>query len=311
MMKDIIIPLAVGLTLFLFGMQLMRIGMHNLAGNHIQNVLARFTRTPVHGFLTGTLATMILQSSSAVTVITIGLTSSRLLTFPQTIGIILGANVGTTLTTEIIALNISQYGLPLFLSGALLWFLPVRWLRCVGLATAGFGCIFLGLDLMQWIADPLRNVGVFQKIIALGSDNSVIGVLLGTMLTALIQSSTATTAITMGFVDDHLIPLTMAIAIILGSNIGTCITAWLASLSDNIESKRVAWAHIILNVTGVILFIPLIGVLALISMALTTHPPTQIAHAQMIFNLFSSLAALPLVRPFSRLVTWLISARKT
>lgn len=310
-MRDIIIPFAVGITIFLFGMQIMRIGLNNLAGDKLKDILTRFTKTPVHGFLTGTVITMLMQSSSAVTVITIGLTNARLLTFPQTIGIILGTNIGTTVTTQIIALNISDYALPLFLLGAVLWFLPVHALRCAGLAIAGFGCIFLGMDAMQMIAEPIRDTGIFRELVLMGSENSVIGVLIGTAMTAAIQSSTATTAITMSFIGDHLIPLTMAIAIILGSNIGTCMTALIASLGGNIASVRVAWSHIILNVAGVLLFIPLISVLALITAMMSDYPPAQVAHAQTIFNVICSLIVLPFAHAFAKFIEFIIPRRRS
>lgn len=310
-MKEMIIPFAVGITIFLFGMQIMRIGLNNLAGNKLKDILTRFTKTPVHGFFTGTVITMLMQSSSAVTVITIGLTNARLLTFPQTIGIILGTNIGTTVTTQIIALNISDYALPLFLLGALLWFLPIHALRCTGLAIAGFGCIFLGMDAMQMIAEPIRDTGIFRELVLMGSENSVIGVLIGTAMTAAIQSSTATTAITMSFIGDHLIPLTMAIAIILGSNIGTCMTALIASLGGNTASARVAWSHIILNVAGVLFFIPLISVLALITTMMSDYPPAQVAHAQTIFNVICSLAVLPFAHAFAKLIEWIIPHKRS
>ncbi|RKD23992.1 Na/Pi-cotransporter [Ammoniphilus oxalaticus] len=310
-MKEIVIPAAVGLTIFLFGLQLMRIGLNHLAGDKLKNVLTRFTKTPTHGFFTGTIVTMLMQSSSAVTVITIGLTNARLLTFPQTIGIILGSNIGTTVTPQLIALNISDYALPTFLIGALLWFFPSHILRCSGLALAGFGCIFLGMDTMQMIAEPIRKMGILEDLVLMGSENSVIGIIVGTVITALIQSSTATTAITMNFIGDHLIPLSMAIAIILGSNIGTCVTALLASIGGNTASIRVAWCHVILNTLGVVLFIPLIGALALLITTLSSHPPAQVAHAQTIFNVACSLLALPFATHFGRLIEFLIPHKKS
>lgn len=139
----------------------------------------------------------------------------------------------------------------------------------------------------------------------------VIGVLIGTIMTAAIQSSTATTAITMSFIGDHLIPLTMAIAIILGSNIGTCMTALIASIGGNTASIRVAWSHIILNVGGVILFIPLIGVLALITTMISNYPPAQVAHAQTIFNVVCSLLVLPFANSFSKVIEFLIPNKKS
>lgn len=309
-MKEIIIPFAVGISIFLFGMQIMKLGLNNLAAHKLKEILTRFTKTPSHGFLTGTVLTMLLQSSSAVTVITIGLTNARLLTFPQTIGIILGTNIGTTVTTQIIALDIYQYAVPLFLFGAFLWLIPYHILRCTGLAIAGFGCIFLGMDAMQAIVHPFRETGIFRELVVWGSENSVVGVLIGTAISAVIQSSSATTAITMSFMGDHLIPLTMAIAIVLGSNVGTCMTALIAAIGGNTASVRVAWSHVILNVAGVVAFIPLISVLALVTTALTAHPPAQVAHAQTIFNVVCSIVVLPFAHWFARFVEFLIPEKK-
>lgn len=302
MMREMIIPFAVGLAIFLFGMRLMQIGFEHLAGNKMKELLGRMAKTPVRGFLTGAVVTMILQSSSAVTLLTIGLAGARQISFPQTVGIILGTNVGTTFTTQLIALPVAELGVPLLLAGGFLWFVPRRIFRFSGLVLGGFACIFIGLELIQTIALPLMKSGLFQKMIGLGSENSVIGVLLGTVLTALIQSSTATTAITMSFIAEHTIPLSMAIAILLGSNIGTCITGWLASLGGSLEMKRVAWTHILFNIAGVILFIPFIGVLTLTVAALTSSAPAQTAHAQTIFNLICSLAALPFAHSLSRFI---------
>jgi len=309
-MKEIIIPFTVGISIFLFGMQLMNIGLNNLAAHKLKEILTRFTKTPLHGFLTGTIITMIMQSSSAVSVITIGLTNARLLTFPQTIGIILGTNIGTTITTQIIALNIYDYSLPLFLTGAILWFMPWHALRCLGLTLAGFGCIFIGMEAMQFIANPIQETGVFRYLVDLGSENSVIGVLIGTAITAAIQSSTATTAITMSFISEHIIPLSMGIAIVLGSNVGTCMTAWIASLGGTTSAVRVAWSHIILNLVGVILFVPLISMLASAAMMITHNPSAQIAHAQTIFNVICSLAVLPFARQFGSFIEFLIPQKR-
>ncbi|HJV44611.1 MAG TPA: Na/Pi symporter [Bacillota bacterium] len=310
-MKEIIIPFAVGISIFMFGMQIMRIGLNNLAEKKLQRVLTRFTQTPIRGFFTGTLLTMLLQSSSAVTVITIGLTNAGLLGFPQTIGIILGTNIGTTFTTQIIALNIYDYAIPLFIIGAILWFLPNRTVRCIGLTLAGFGCIFLGMDTIQSISQPLRDTDLFRQMVKIASENSVIGVLIGAGITAAIQSSTATTAITMGFMGEHIIPLTMAIAIVLGSNIGTCITALIASIGGNTASIRVAWSHIILNLVGVIVFIPFIGILALMTTMITKDPSAQVAHAQTIFNVICSLAVLPFAKYFARLIEYIVPHKKS
>ncbi|GAB7386313.1 Na/Pi cotransporter family protein [Bacillaceae bacterium] len=310
-MREFFIPFSVGLALFLFGLELMRIGLQRIAGERMQAVLTRFTKTPWHGFLTGMLATMLLQSSSAITVLTVGLANSGLLTFPQSVGIILGTNVGTTLTTQIIALDIDHYAVPMLIIGAILWLTPFRPLRFAGLTAGGFACIFLGLETMQTIAGPLKESGVFQEAIGRLHTNPLFPVLFGLAFTTVIQSSTAMTAITMGFVSDGLLPLASGVAVILGGNIGTCLTAWLASLGANRTSKQVAAAHIVLNVLGVLLFFPFIDELAFWCTQLSARPAAQIAHAQTIFNVVCSLVVLPFSSPFARLVKALVPDRNS
>jgi phosphate:Na+ symporter len=303
MIKEIMLPLAVGLALFLFGMQVMRIGLTNLAGNRLKEGLVRFTQTPVHGLLTGTLATALVQSSSAVTVLTIGLVNARLITFPQTIGIILGANIGTSLTTELIALNITDFAVPMLILGTIGWLTRHHLTRCIGLSVAGFGCIFLGIKTMQVIVFPLKSAGFFDHLL-IASSTPMIGVAVGIIVTAVIQSSSATTAMVMGLMEGSVMPLEVGIAMILGANIGTCLTAWIASIGGLPAAKQVAWAHIILNIAGTLVFVPLIPILAKISLSLTQNPAIQIAHAQTIFNIVCSLGALPFTGILAKTAIW-------
>jgi phosphate:Na+ symporter len=304
MIKEVMLPLAVGLALFLFGMQVMRIGLTNLAGNRLKEGLLRFTQSPVHGLLTGMIATGLVQSSSAVTVLTIGLVNARLITFPQTIGIILGANIGTSLTTELIALNISDFAVPMLILGTIGWLTRHRLTRCIGLSSAGFGCIFLGIKTMQAIVIPLKAAGFFDNLL-LASSEPMVGVAAGIIITAIIQSSSATIAMVMGLMEGAVMPLEVGIAMVLGANVGTCVTAWIASIGGLPAAKQVAWAHIILNIVGTLAFLPLIPILAKISLSLTYIPATQIAHAQTIFNIVSSLVALPFVRILAKTAIWL------
>ncbi|OEF96947.1 hypothetical protein BHF71_04250 [Vulcanibacillus modesticaldus] len=300
-MREIIIPFATGITLFLFGMQLMRIGLMRISGDFLHSFLYRFTKTPYHGFFTGTVATLLLQSSSAVTVITIGLINAHLITFYQSIGIILGTNIGTVATAELIALNIGKWAVLLLLFGAILVLFPSKNSRAIGLISGGFAIIFLGMDALQMIATPIQNSKIMQSVLAMEEHKLFIGLLFGIVITAIIQSSSATTAITMSMIYYQNIPLTFGIAVILGSNIGTCFTAILASIGGSIEGKQMATAHLLLNIIGVIIFYPLIIPLALIVQSLAEYPPTQIAHAQLIFNLVNSLIILPFVKPFAKL----------
>lgn len=304
MIKEIMLPLAVGLALFLFGMQVMRIGLTNLAGDRLKEGLVKFTKTPSHGLIVGTLATALVQSSSAITVLTIGLVNARLINFPQTVGIILGANIGTSLTTELIALNITDFAVPMLVAGTFAWLTRHHLTRCIGLFFAGFGCIFLGMETMQVIIYPLKTAGFFEQML-LSSSTPLIGIATGTIITAVIQSSSATTAMVMGLIEGSVVPLELGIAITLGANIGTCLTAWIASIGGLPAAKQVAWTHILLNLFGTLLFIPLIPLLADISIYLTPIPAIQIAHAQTIFNLACSIIALPFVKYLARAAVWL------
>ncbi|WP_047151397.1 Na/Pi cotransporter family protein [Aneurinibacillus tyrosinisolvens] len=300
-MISILVPLLAGLALFMGGMRLMRIGLFNIAGERMRHWLVRFTKTPTRGMVTGTIVTMLIQSSSAVSVITMGLANAGLLTFPRTIGIILGTNIGTTFTTQLIALNLTGMAFPIFVLGCILWLIRHPVIRAVGASVAGFGCVFIGIQVMQKIALPLQHTQLFADVMTQMSSHHMGGILIGTVFTAILHSSSAVTAITMGFMNENAIPLTMGIAIILGSNVGTCITAILAAIGGNTASKRVAWVHVFLNVTGVLLFLPFIQLLAHTVTALTDQPGLQIAHAQTIFNVVCSLLALPFTKAIAKL----------
>jgi phosphate:Na+ symporter len=302
----ILVPFSLGLCFFLMGMYAMRLGFQNLAEKKMADWLARCTRTPVHSFWVGLLATFVLQSSSAVTVLTIGLTHAGFIGFAQTVGIILGTNVGTTVTTELIALRLESLAVPMLLVGAALWLQPRRLFRCIGLVVAGFGLIFLGIDTMQVMAKPLEQSQTFRSLFWESSHSVWIGLVTGTIFTALIHSSSATTAITMGLMSHQILSMETALAIVLGANIGTCFTAVIASIGTNVASRQVAWCHTLFNVAGALLFLPFLSQLARVSVFVTDSPSMQIAHAQTIFNLVCSLAALPFANRIAAVIQWLI-----
>src|SRR5690606_5577419 len=212
--KEILIPFATGLAVFLFGMQLIRIGLGSLAGDRLESLLLRFTRTPARGMFTGLIVTSLLQSSSAVTVLAIGLVDAGILTFPQTIGIILGTNIGTTVTTEILALKIEDVAVPMLVAGGCLHLLPWKRIKGAGMALAGFGCIFLGMEAMQWLSFPLKERGWIQWFLEQGENPIWTGIAAGTLLTAVIQSSSAAVAMTMDFYSAGLLPLHAGVAIV-------------------------------------------------------------------------------------------------
>lgn len=298
MLKEIIIPLGVGIAIFFFGLEIMRIGLNRIAGKKMEEWLSRFTKTPLLGFITGMIATSIVQSSSAITVITVGLVNARLLTYRQSIGIVLGSNVGTAVTVQLIALSLDDYVVPLIFIGLILWLIPKPTIRFTGLSIGGFSLLFIGLKVISTIAAPIANQPGFQAWFASMGENLMLSVLIGALFTAVIQSGTATIAIAMAFVEGGLIPLASSIAIVLGANLGTCFTAYLASLGGEKSGKLVAYAHIMLNLLGIILFLPFINLLTLATLYLSHDPSVQVAHAQTLFNFISSIVVLPFAHQF-------------
>lgn len=310
MVNEIIVPLFAGLALFLFGMKTMEWALNFWAAPYLKQILLRLTRTPWRGLLTGTGTTAVLQSSSAVTVITIGFVNAQILTFPQTLGIILGTNIGSCITTELIGLEINHLALPtLFVSSAvwfMTWLIPfdlgansrfTRWrtaMRCLSLSVAGFSCVLLGMIVMETIVPALQSRGLFIWFLEQSKISLLWGIAAGACITAIIQSSAATIAITMGLASVQAISLELGIAIVLGANIGTCLTAFIASIGGSRSGQFVAWAHIALNIGGAFLFYPLITYLGDVSELLAPQPSGQIAHAQTIYNIVCSLIALPI-----------------
>jgi phosphate:Na+ symporter len=309
MFLDIIAPMLAGLIIFLFGLKIMETALNKWAGPYLHHVIGRFTDTPLRGMLTGTAVTALLQSSSAVTVITIGLVNAGVMTFPRTLGIILGTNIGTCITTELIGLNLTQLAIPLLIVSASLWMLSftikeqslksakfasllTAW-RMLSLAIAGFSCILVGMIVMQTIVPALQSLGLLGWFVEHAQRSILWGVFAGMCLTAAIHSGAATIAMTMGLAAVDAIPVELAIAIVIGANVGTCATAFLAGLGSNRFGQAVAWAHITLNVVGALAFLPLIGVLTEVSGAISANPSEQIAHAQTIFNIVCSVVALP------------------
>jgi len=307
-LTEILLPFTLGLGYFLLGMYAMRSGFQQLAGERMEAALRRFTKTPTHGFFTGVLSTFVLQSSSAVTVLTIGLTNAGLISFSQTVGIILGTNVGTTVTTELIALRLERLAVPMLLVGVALWLQRKHLIRCIGLIVAGFGLIFLGIDTMQVMAKPLQASETFRHLFLESSQSIWIGLVTGMIFTALIHSSSATTAITMGLMSHQIMSLETGLAIVLGANIGTCFTAVIASIGTNAASRQVAWCHTLFNLVGALLFMPFLSSLASVSAILTDDPSMQIAHAQTIFNLVCSILALPFASKIAAMIQWVIPA---
>ncbi|GGD04422.1 Na/Pi symporter [Pontibacillus salipaludis] len=301
-MADLITLFTVFLTIFLFGMTVLRVGLYQLSYRNMKVLLQRFANNPFKGMLAGIVVTSVLQSSSATMVIAIGLVAVGVLNFKQSIGIILGANIGTTVTAELLTFSNSIPLWPLLIIGAVLLIIPKQTWFGAGGILFGLGCIFVALNGFESLAEPLKQFPIIQDSLAYTNDFPNASILIGTAMTAIIQSSTAATGISMSFLNEGIFSLTSAIGIMLGANIGTCITAWVASLGSNYEARLVAMAHIWLNVLGVLLFAPFIDELAALSQWLSNDPAQQLAHISVVFNVLSSLIVLPFVQHFTKFV---------
>ena len=293
------------ILLFIFGMYLIRFGLFTLAGQNLKNWLIKLTSTPFKGMFTGMLITALLQSSTAVMVITIGLISAGIMSFPQSIGIILGTNIGTTFKTELITFNLNQAILPLAIAGSTLILFTKKKIRSTGMIIFGIAAVFTAMQGFERLAHPLTSIPLVQNSLISLNNGIFLSIAAGALLTVIIQSSTAMTGIAMGFLTAGLLKLEAGIAIVLGANIGTCITAIIASIGGGEEAKLAAFAHVWLNVFGVLLFIPFIPVLTALAPYLSSDKDVQLAHISVIFNVVVSVTALPFATRFGKMILFL------
>ncbi|WP_230986955.1 Na/Pi cotransporter family protein [Cohnella fermenti] len=317
MIANIVFASTFGLALLLFGMKLMEAALRQWAGSRLPDILRRTTSTPLRGFATGTAASATLQSGTAVTVITIGLVNSGLLPLGQTLGIILGTNVGTCFTTELMSLRLHEYGMPVLLVSLAIWAwtalagemqllprLPKRWvgpMRFGAAALAGFGLLLVGFAVLQSIGPQLLRSDAFLQLSSRAEAEPIWGVLGGAALTAAVHSSAAVIGMSMGLASSGALSPETGIAIVLGANVGTCFTGLLASLGGGRGGRFVALAQIALNVTGAALFYPFMHLLLAAASAFAPEDAAaQIAHGQTIFNFACSLLVLPAAQLLSR-----------
>jgi len=282
----LIMGLSGGLAIFLLGMDRTVSGLKGLAGNRLRWILGHLTGNRWYGAATGAGITAIIQSSSVTTVVVVGLVSAQAMTLLMSVGVIFGANVGTTITAQIIAFKVTRYALAVVAIGfAIDFFAKTERLERIGRTVMGLGLVFFGMSVMGLAMEPLQEHQGFLDAMA-SISNVWVGIALGAIFTALVQSSSATTAIVIAMAATGLISLELSIALVLGANIGTSVTAQLASIGKPVDAKRVAAIHTMFNVIGVLIWIPFIQVLA--SLALRVSPaddiPRQIAWAHTIFN---------------------------
>jgi phosphate:Na+ symporter len=321
-----IIPLLLGLfgglALFLFGLEQMTTALKGIAGNRLKNMFSRMTANRFKGALTGTFVTAIIQSSSITTVLVVGFISAGLINLKQAISIIMGAHVGTTLTVQIIAFKVTELAFVMIIVGFGLKLLVKQdKIKHLGLMILGIGLIFLGMNLMSESTYPLRSYKLFLDLMS-SLENPLLAILAATAFTALIQTSAATIGIVITLASQGLISLEAGIALTFGANIGTCMTAILASIGTPREGKQAALSHIIVNVIGVLIWIPFVYYLAeavkFISPSfpnlsginrIAAEAPRQIANAHTIFNVVNTILFLPFITPLAKFISWILPAK--
>ncbi|MGN1031107.1 MAG: Na/Pi cotransporter family protein [Butyricicoccaceae bacterium] len=309
-----------GLAIFIFGMNLMSESLQKVAGEKMKHILAMLTKNPVLGVLAGALCTAVLQSSSATTVMAIGFVSAGLMTLPQAISIILGANIGTTMTAQLMAFKISDYIFVFIFVGFIISFVAKKErTKNLGLTIFAFGLLFLGIETMGDVMKPLAASPVFTEMIGKVSDIPVLGVAVGTLMTLVVQSSSATIAVLQNFASQagpdgvsSVMGLAGAIPVLLGDNIGTTITALLASVGQTKDAKRTALAHCTFNISGCLLFIWFVKPYAAFIQWLSPKGPEvevisrQIANAHTGFNLIMTIIWIPFIWVLVKIVTRII-----
>lgn len=312
-----------GLAVFLFGMNQMSESLQKAAGDRMRTILGALTKNPLMGALAGALVTAVLQSSSATTVMTIGFVSAGLMGLPQAISVIFGANIGTTMTAQLIAFDIGEYIYPILFISFLVQFLSKNEkVKNIAMVFFSFGLLFEGIEIMSSVMKPLASSPLFTELMWKVKDMPVLGVLLGLCMTLVVQSSSATIAVLQSFASQagsdgvsSVIGLAGAIPILFGDNIGTTITALLASIGQSRDAKRTAIAHTCFNISGTIVFSFFIPLFAKFVAFVSPKGPEveiisrQIANAHTIFNVVSTLIWLPLVPFMVKLVCYLVPDR--
>lgn len=299
-----VIQLLGGVGIFLYAIKLVSDSLQLLAGDRLRRLIGMLTRTPMLGVLVGTGVTVLIQSSSATTVMTVSFVDAGLMTLNQAIGVIMGANIGTTVTGQIIAIKVKDYAYLFVIAGVLLsFFSSSSRLKHVGNGMLGFGLLFVGMQTMETAMSFLRDR---QDLFLAFSETPFMGLAVGTLLTLLVQSSSATVGLTIALGMQGLLPLEAAIPIILGDNIGTTITAVLASFGTSRAAKQACAAHVLFNVIGVCIFLPLMPFYIGFIQSTASSIGHQIANAHTLFNVGNTLLFLPFVRIFASVIRKII-----
>ena len=304
-----ILKLLGGVALLIYGIKNMGDALQDLAGDNLRRLISSLTRTPIEGVAVGALVTVIIQSSSATTVIVVSFVHVGLMSLAQGFSVIMGANMGTTITAQLIAFNIQKYAIVAAVVGA---FLSVagrtRRHKQLGSGLVGFALLFVGMAMMQDAMSFLRGR---TDLFLLVNDHPLAGLLMGAAVTMLVQASSATVGLTMVMASQGLLSLPSAVAIIMGDNIGTTITAVLASLGGNRSAKQAAAAHVMFNVFGAVIMMFFLGPFSDLVRLTSDDVARQVANAHSLFNVLNTLIFLPFIKPYTKLIKRLIPDRDT
>lgn len=311
-LMEIILPLFAGLGLFLYGMTIMSDGLEKSAGNKLEKIIEKVSGNIFKGIFFGALVTCVVQSSSATTVMVVGFVNAGIMNLTQAIGIIMGANIGTTITAQMVSIDVSMLAPIAIVTGmAIKMFCKGRKQLVFGEILLGFGILFFGMDVMKEAMAPLKENDAFRNmILSIGSGTwigTLKGFLLGLTITAVVQSSSATTAILVALAIEGSLPIEAAFPILLGTNVGTCVTAMLSSISANRTAKRAALMHLLFNVFGTVIFIIFFQSLTIKAVStISVHPERQLANAHTLFNVANTILLLPFAGLIVKLVNILL-----
>lgn len=320
-MKELIFGLIGGTALLMYGVDKMGEGLEKASGNMMKKILSVLTGNVFSAFIVGIVLTVLVQSSTAITVLTVGFVNAGLMKLPQAVGIIYGANIGTTITAQLMAFSfkfkLTDIALPVLGIGfAISYFFKNKTIKNVGEAVMGFGMMFLGLKILNQGVPFLQNSETMKYFFENYANIPVVGILLGALATALVHSSSATVGLVMVLGQAGLIDITTAVCIMLGDNIGTCITAQLASMTANIHARRTAWAHTLYNLFGVIvtwiILVPFVKLIEFATMYIqnTSNIEVQIANSHTLFNILSAIVFLPITKYYVKFLETFIRGRK-
>ena len=306
--------IAGGLAIFLFGISLMGDALTNFAGPKMRGYVEKYTSNPIKGILVGIVITGLIQSSSATTVIAISFVRAGIMSLEQAIGVTLGANIGTTVTSILIGFNLGYFSYFIALIGVLIFmFSAKRKNKYIGEIFIGFGLLFIGLEMMGGSLEELKNIPGFEEVVANVGQKPILGVLIGTILTAMLQSSSAFIGITQSLYASGAISLEVALALMFGANIGTCITAILASLGGSLSAKRTSLFHILFNVSVSLVFLIFLGpyeqLVQTIASATNASDLMTIAVGHFTFNFVGMIIFLPLIKVVARLLRKIIPGK--